>query len=601
MTVQMGSKLAQTKKARIWTHISLQERQNAVKAFNQAVKLMRISMNSDVDVSLARESFQYMRQAINDRDYEGVIEHSNRIFEILRPNFGAVKKVQRAKRVDARRAVEPRPMPEPLPPEPAPRPVPERKGIAVEKFTIEDVFVIYNDGRLIYHACQVPEEPMPDTCKDDQIMSSMFVAIQQFMQESMRRAGELGSFEYGENKIIMEKGNHIFIATVLAGKEPPMIREEMANIVTKFEGLYAGVIEDWDGDIATFKDADLIVEPLVSYHKRFTFKEAEEEVKLLSALEFFQGYIRLKVAVKNKSKTIITDSSLRLTFNKKALVLSHIEPDYTMDGTAVELGIIQPDEKKTVAFYLDPLICMESFIDGTLTYKDYKGKLLTAIMKRRPADIVCPIFYTEQNINTAMLKRLIDEMKYKDSKIFYTPTSIAYEEAFQVAKNAVQGHDVRFVREFKQENPVVYEAWFYAKTKVTDEEMVIRVTVREKTRSLEAFVASSNLATMTGLLAELGHNLNKEMKRFVKKEGVERVEDEEVRKEIEKAPLLIDKYLDSEMSASETEVEAVPEQKPKPPAPPPPPPEKPKEEKKPVDKKDDILDDLLKEIEDGEK
>jgi hypothetical protein len=639
MAVTPDSKFAATSKVRAKLALAMRQRQNAVRAFNATIKLMRVCMTAGTDVTQAMDVFKVMKTSIQVKAYDDVLACQVKIFELLKPRLGEVREHMSAQYY-AQQAPQPEAQPEPQP-ELAPQPVPEEFSLAdlikpktqaqpeperfdqsvaaacpvppepevkaeklvAERFNIEDVFVVYLDGRLIFHHAELAGDTAPTSSKtkDDHIMSSMLVAIQAFIRDSMGKGGSLGSFEFGENKILLVQGKYIFVAVVLAGKEPPGLREEMADVVQRFEGLYAGVVEAWDGDTSTFAEADEIVEPLAVYHTKFKFKEKEDEVRVMSALEFYQGYVRLKVAVKNSCETVLSDASLKLTYNKKALYLSHIEPDYSHEGSSVELGTVQPGEKKTVAFYLDPLICMESYIDGTLIYRDYRGTLKTVIMKRRPADIVCPIFYTDTNINSAMLKRLIEEVKYTDTRLYQIPEKIEPEEAFDFLKQAIQRHHVRFVREFKEKKPYWAEAWYYGKIHTVGEEMIIRATVREKTRSIEVFVASGNLATLTGLLAELSHDLKSMLKE------IERLDDKDAVKEIERSSLLIDKYLEHEQPAGEAEldaspraqsqtikrdstVKAPPRSQAQPDAPP-----KPATPPKKVDQ-DDILDDILGEI-----
>ena len=580
------SKFAASSKARAKLALAMRHRQNAVRAFNATIKLMRVCMTAGTDVGEAMEVFKMMKNSLQVRAYDDVLTCQQEIFSLLKPRLGEVRT-----HMHSQMYAQPAPVDVPQPaftPEPAsdgysladlvkpaappkpekfdqqvvaacpvpPEPEPEAKKMVAERFNIEDVFVVYLDGRLIYHHAEadLTEGAKREGAKgsDDHIMSSMLVAIQAFIRDSMGKGGALGSFEFGENKILLEQGSYIFVAVVLAGKDPPGLRDEMAEIVSRFEGLYAGVVEQWDGDTSTFEETEEMVAPLATYHTRFIFKEKADEVRVMSALEFYQGYVRLKVAVKNICETILSDASLKLTYNKKALYLSHIEPDYSHEGSSVELGTVQPGEKKTVAYYLDPLICMESYIDGTLIYRDYRGTLKTVIMKRRPADIVCPIFYTDTNINSAMLKRLIEEVKYTDTRMYQIPANIEPEEAFDFLKQAIQRHHVRFVREFKERKPYWAEAWYYGKIHTVGEEMIIRATVREKTRSIEVFVASGNLATLTGLLAELSHDLKSMLKE------IERLEDKDKVKEIERSSLLIDKYLEHEQPAGEADMDASP-------------------------------------------
>ncbi|GAG27353.1 unnamed protein product, partial [marine sediment metagenome] len=258
-------------------------------------------------------------------------------------------------------------------------------------------------------------------------------------------------------------------------------------------------------------------------------------VKMLSEVEFFQGFVRLKTAVKNDTDTVITDSALDIVYDDNVLRLDHIQPVYEYKRGKVHLGNINAGEKKTVAFNYDPIICMESNIDGNLTFRDVKGNLQVVSMKTRRADIVCPIFFTRENANTAMLKRLVnEELATQDSKVFRYPDGLAPNQAFELCKGVVHLHDVKFVREFFEEKPNwLGEAWFYGETKVKGYKIVIRVTVREDSHTAEFFVASQEMEVITGLLAELGHSLNRMLKeKYMGRLKAQPIVDQRLKKEL---------------------------------------------------------------------
>jgi len=101
-----------------------------------------------------------------------------------------------------------------------------------------------------------------------------------------------------------------------------------------------------------------------------------------------------------------------------------------------------------------------------VTFKDARGNIETLKMPRKLTSVVCPILFTEENINTAMLKRMAaDELDKKDSKVFTVPSTMTTEKAFEVGKAAVQHHDVRLVLELKEEKPFRAEAWYFGKAK----------------------------------------------------------------------------------------------------------------------------------------
>jgi len=419
---------------------------------------------------------------------------------------------------------------------------------SVDDFTIDGAFLIFRDGRLMVRTLEKGSDI------DDQLFGSMLVAIQSFVSESFKADAGLDSFEFGGRHIVLVKGRFLFLVVSLTGKEPPTLRDEMRAVVEKVEGTYAGALETWDGDQRRFAGSEALVAPIFGLKETLKVRRVKGDVKVMSALEFYEGFVRLKVACVNKHDTTITDASLNLTYNSEALRFDRVEPELPHEGTNVRLGAIKPGEKKTVAYLLDPLICQESFVDCTLTYLDFKGVLQHADMKRRPVDIVCPIFYTPQTVNVAMLKRLLGELSYKDSRIFKIDDLDILKKAYGLAKDVVSGHDVKMVREFTEPMPFQAESWYYGEISTGDENLVIRVAVRESGQYLEMFVASKNLAALTGLLAEITKKVREKVEQFgARGTTVEFHVDKALKAQIESTTSLLDKYAETEMPPRDTE------------------------------------------------
>ena len=429
-------------------------------------------------------------------------------------------------------------------------------------FVVEEVYVIYNDGRLVHHSCRDEAKCGVDT----DLFGGMFTAIQQFIQDSMggsnvTGAQQVGRLDYGENTILVERGKFLFLAVILYGDDKGVLRDAMRDTLNRIEGAHAGVIERWSGDTSQLAGVAALVAPLLALtadlsRDTIAARTTEEGIKMLSEVEFYQGYVRLKVAVRNDTKSVITNVAVDISYDTNVLRVHRIQPEYETLGTKVMLNTLSPREKKTVAYYLDPLICQESDIDGTTTFKDAKGAFGTVTMKRRRADIVCPIFFTEENANTAMLKRLVhEELKEQDSKLFAIPRILTTKDAFTLAKAVVRGHDVRFVREFVEDAPSYRaEAWFYGVTKVKKSKMVIRASVWDDPKNVEFSVASNRMEAITGLLAELGQNLNEALKeKYMGRAKATPVMDEGERDAVKGMGLLMDKYSESEAQVGETE------------------------------------------------
>jgi hypothetical protein len=137
--------------------------------------------------------------------------------------------------------------------------------------------------------------------------------------------------------------------------------------------------------------------------------------------------------------------------------------------------------------------------------------------------------------------------------VFNLPPALAPEAAFELCKRAVQGHDIRLVREFTDERPFVGEAWYFGKVKGREEKLVVKTAVRAETGSAEFYVASNSRLVVTGLLAELKNDLNNEYKR---EKGAERpmeaMADEGRRQRVRSAGSLLDKYAQGEAAPGTT-------------------------------------------------
>jgi hypothetical protein len=104
-----------------------------------------------------------------------------------------------------------------------------------------------------------------------------------------------------------------------------------------------------------------------------------------------------------------------------------------------------------------------------------------------------------------------EELDKKDAKVFTIPAELEVQKAFEIGKAAVEHHDVRLVREFCAEEPYRGEAWYYGKAKGREDKIIIRARVVGEKKLLEFFVASTSTLMLTGMLAELKSDLNKEL------------------------------------------------------------------------------------------
>jgi hypothetical protein len=136
-----------------------------------------------------------------------------------------------------------------------------KKKKAMAQTVIEDVFLVYVDGRLISH---ITRRLKPD--QDGQAMTAMFTAIQEFVKDSMPTEGEarkpMEEISFGQSKILLSHGKWTYLATVVQGTETDFMKARMADALRKIEDQYAGTLEGWDGNIKELEGAQVIAKEL---------------------------------------------------------------------------------------------------------------------------------------------------------------------------------------------------------------------------------------------------------------------------------------------------------------------------------------------------
>ncbi|MCK5252101.1 MAG: hypothetical protein KAQ96_04095, partial [Thermoplasmata archaeon] len=281
-----------------------------------------------------------------------------------------------------------------------------------------------------------------------------------------------------------------------------------------------------------------------------TMIKAGRKATVLSVIDFHAGYVRLKVAALNGTPTQMIDTSIEVHYDIDMLRLERVEPfGLELRGDKVDIGNLKPGERRTISFLFDPQICHGTHLDAHVMYYDSKGNVHREEMKRRHADVICPIFFTREQANTAMLRRLIRErLHMSDLKVFRYPEGLGAEEVLETAKLAMGIDDIQRVREYVVKGPPFEaEIWYYGTTKVKEYQMVMRLGVVERIKALELFVASTAMEPVTGFIAEFRRELQSTVE-WMHPEGLRHPMegDEEIRRDLEERPLMLDNVEDDD-------------------------------------------------------
>jgi hypothetical protein len=114
---------------------------------------------------------------------------------------------------------------------------------------VEQVFLIYEDGRLISHASIKGDEDY-----DEDIVGGMLTGVKNLLFEVFVRKEKgkedigLYKFEFGERRLILKTGNHFFLAIVLLGMENKSLLSNTETAMQDIEKRYGPSLREWSGD-----------------------------------------------------------------------------------------------------------------------------------------------------------------------------------------------------------------------------------------------------------------------------------------------------------------------------------------------------------------
>ena len=133
-------------------------------------------------------------------------------------------------------------------------------------YRVEEVFLIHGEtGLLLAHAA-VPEATTPDT----DLVSGMFTAIQDFVQDSFGVDDDAGleQFRVGELTVLVEQGPLAVLAAVVRGTPTGAVRTALQETIESIHAERRSALETFDGDNAPFETVQPLLEGCLAKEHR---------------------------------------------------------------------------------------------------------------------------------------------------------------------------------------------------------------------------------------------------------------------------------------------------------------------------------------------
>jgi hypothetical protein len=244
-----------------------------------------------------------------------------------------------------------------------------------------------------------------------------------------------------------------------------------------------------------------------------TIIKAEKREKALSIIreyEFIGGQIRFKIALINNTRNPLTNFKISFDIPDALKWIMH-EPNYERKGDSLLMSKVGINEKKTVSLYLEPINCVESHINATVSFFDAKDRPQAVPMEPKMISITCPIFFTESEANLARIKSLQRKLNHRDRKIFPIINSEKVPLIYSSVLSVFGNYDIKLVFKEFSEKDKFGEAWFYGITKVKKNRLVMYILLDGENKTLELEVSGDSEEQITAFLAEIGNQIRQQL------------------------------------------------------------------------------------------
>ena len=128
-------------------------------------------------------------------------------------------------------------------------------GLGERRIVIDEVFLMHRSGILIQHMSEGP-----DLRKDDDLVASMFVAIQDFVRDSFDAKATLDEMSFGGRKAAVLRGEHIILAALTSKGNPRYLFPQMKAVERALERAHGPALVDWDGRLTSLDQVGPILQ-----------------------------------------------------------------------------------------------------------------------------------------------------------------------------------------------------------------------------------------------------------------------------------------------------------------------------------------------------
>lgn len=119
---------------------------------------------------------------------------------------------------------------------------------------LDEAFLMYRNGVLISHVSLVSALK-----KDEDLVASMLVAIQDFVKDSFRSESLLDEVSFGGRRAALVRGQRLILVAVVSRGDADSVIPQMLAAVRTIEERYGAALADWDGRMSSLAGVEDIL------------------------------------------------------------------------------------------------------------------------------------------------------------------------------------------------------------------------------------------------------------------------------------------------------------------------------------------------------
>jgi len=239
-------------------------------------------------------------------------------------------------------------------------------------------------------------------------------------------------------------------------------------------------------------------------------KTKGKDIELKRGIDFLGGLIRYKVAIKNKSKMIISNLDISLQMTAEHVRVVDIKPNVYKKLDRAKISNMSPRQSVSIDFFLEPMICGSIPVTPLITYLDAYSKPQISTGDSLEVVSKCPLIFNPGEENIARIMELFRNVDFITTKRTF---ELEYDprKSFDLLREAIGNWAGKQVSNpiYESTDPFIAEVYYYNINQNVDpdlghqEQIIIKVRVDESMKVATLYVGAEKNETVNGVLTNI--------------------------------------------------------------------------------------------------